>query len=380
MLPRRSIVLRYATIAAFSAVALLLWVTGPGGGDSVSVWLRMLHGPLNETEVKVEFVRLQYELNVTYPYVNKTVEELYQYVQLMRSQIPVNPHKFQYIINPTKICAHEDIFLLTYVHSAPAHHKRRMAIRETWGHPKNFPEFIHRVVFLMGKSKEHALQEALQMESDMYGDIIQEDFIDSYRNLTYKAIEGLKWISHHCAHARFILKTDDDIFVNIFTLVAHLRSIFKQTDGVSAPSQLLLCLVWYHMKVVREPKSKWYIPYAEFREDFFPTYCSGSAFVLSADVVKDMYNASLHTPFFWVDDFYVTGLLAKKVGVVHRKFNSVYVLGPSVFLDRFTEENKWRTLVFGHVHNLNHVFHVWKAVLRDRQLGGQRPMMEHIGS
>ena len=143
--------------------------------------------------------------------------------------------------------------------------------------------------------------------------------------------------------------------------------------AVAAPSRLLLCLVWYHMKVVRDPKSKWYIPRSEFPEDFFPTYCSGSAFVFTPDVARDMYNASLHTPFFWVDDFYVTGLLAKNVGVQHTKFNSVYVLGPSVFLERFTEENKWRTLVFGHVHNLNHVFHVWKMILRDRdQNGGQR--------
>ena len=262
-------------------------------------------------------------------------------------------------------CAGKNVFLLVYVHSHPDHHKKRTAIRETWGKPKNFHDTIIKVVFLMGIPKEQSVQEALHLESDTYGDIVQENFIDSYRNLTYKAIEGLKWITHNCGHAQFILKSDDDIFVNIFNLVVHLKSILQFRKGEM--SKLLLCLVWYRMKVIRDPKSKWYIPKNEFPDDYFPTYCSGSAYVLSPDVVSDMYNASLNTPFFWVDDFYITGLLASKVGVKHEKFNSVYVLGPSVFLDKFTERNKWRTLVFGHVHNLNHAHTVWKNILEDRK-------------
>ncbi|ELU06541.1 hypothetical protein CAPTEDRAFT_148283 [Capitella teleta] len=361
MLPRRSMVLRYALCLIFPCAILFLWVTGPS--ESESFLLRLLHQPLNETALRDELGVLERLLNITLPEKNRSIEELYGLVQNLRSQVPVNPHDFAYLINPKKVCSDGNIFLLTYVHSAPAHHKRRMAIRETWGHPRNIPDVKIRVVFLMGYSEEKSYQDALQMESDMYGDIIQENFLDSYRNLTYKAIEGLKWITHHCSQARFILKTDDDIFVNIFSLVTHLQSVFAEA---ALPNKLLLCLVWYHMKVVRDPKSKWYIPYHEFKEDFFPTYCSGSAFVMTPDVVRGMYNASLHTPFFWVDDYYVTGLLAHKVGVKHKKFNTVYVLGPSTFLQKFTEEDKWRTLVFGHVHNLNYVFRVWNMILEDR--------------
>ena len=39
----------------------------------------------------------------------------------------------------------------------------------------------------MGVQPQHAdLQQALYFESEQYGDIVQEDFLDSYRNLTYK--------------------------------------------------------------------------------------------------------------------------------------------------------------------------------------------------
>jgi len=319
---------------------------------------------INETQLRLEFEQLKLTVNATYNGENKTLEEIYRYVQAMRKEVPVNPHNFNYIINPKSVCANQEVFLLSYIHSAPEHHKRRTAIRETWGNPKNFPDLNFKLVFLMGKSKDPVMQAALQLESDIYSDIVQEDFIDSYRNLTYKAIMGLKWISHYCPHATFILKTDDDIFVNIFNLMNHLKSYWQFQKG--NVKQLLMCLVWYRMKVMRDPKSKWYLSKAEFKDDFFPTYCSGSAYIMSTDVVIDMYNVSLKTAFFWVDDFYITGLLAHKVGVVHKKFNSVYTLGPSTFLQKFTEQNKWRTLVFGHVHNLNQITQVWNNIRADR--------------
>ena len=40
-------------------------------------------------------------------------------------------------------------------------------------------------------------------------------FQDSYYNLTLKTVMGLKWVKDHCSQARFVMKTDDDIFVNL---------------------------------------------------------------------------------------------------------------------------------------------------------------------
>ena len=354
---------------------LYVWVAIPPSGGLV--WERLFsEEPLDETKLRSELSRLLLQVNTTpdLSIKNKTVGEIYRYVQELRKQVPVNPHNFNYVINPRNVCEGVDVFIISYVHSAPSHYKRRSAIRETWGDPRNFDEFVFRLVFLVGRPTDGNVQEALLMESDRYGDIVQEDFIDSYRNLTYKGIMGLKWVSQFCRRAAFILKTDDDIFVNIFNVASHLQGLEKREGRVT---KLLLCLVWYRMKVVRDPKSKWYLSRAEFKEDYFPTYCSGSAFMMSTDVAEQMYHASMETPFFWVDDFYVTGLLAKKVGVKHRKFNSVYTLGVSTFLDKFTEDSKWRTLTFGHVHNLNHMVRVWKKVVADRRPSSRNGSVLH---
>ena len=80
---------------------------------------------------------------------------------------------------------------------------------------------------------------------------------------------ALRWISRYCTHARYVLKTDDDIFVNAFNLLRHLSRIDRQAAATALPSPagglaraaaaprgLLLCLVWYTMTVMREGKWK----------------------------------------------------------------------------------------------------------------------------
>ncbi len=38
----------------------------------------------------------------------------------------------------------------------------------------------------------------------------------------------MKWISMYCKNVKFILKTDDDIIVNTFSLLHHLKTMSKR--------------------------------------------------------------------------------------------------------------------------------------------------------
>lgn len=375
MLPRKSTVVRYFLFATIFVIAFV-WLVSDGylkrndfaeAQKDIDVWLTA-----NESELLREFNKLRLEYGEDGPFSyqqaskNLSLSELRQEVLRMQQNRPKNPHPFRYVINPTSVCS-SDIFLLVYVHSAPAHFKKRMSIRETWGNGRNFQDVVIKVIFLCGiipTDEGHSVQDALLLEADTYGDIVQEDFVDSYRNLTYKGILGLKWVSSHCSHAQFLLKSDDDIFINIFSLVRHLQQLSLLRK--KPVRDLLLCLVWYRMKVMRDPRSKWYLSPTEFAGDIFPTYCSGSAFIMTPDVASAMFNASFRVQFFWVDDFYVTGLLAREVGVTHDNFNSVYMLSPSAFLQKFTEPNVSLTLVVGHVHKINYMKIVWNHVLAEQ--------------
>lgn len=49
----------------------------------------------------------------------------------------------------------------------------------------------------------------------MHNDVIVEDFVDSDENATLKSAFMLKWVSRNCNKASFLLKLEDDVFVNI---------------------------------------------------------------------------------------------------------------------------------------------------------------------
>jgi hypothetical protein len=162
----------------------------------------------------------------------------------------VNPHDFSYIQNPGyTVCnsSNSSVYILVYVHSGPTNYQRRIVIRETWATRTLFPDL--RLVFMIGKTLDQNIMKAIQYENELYQDIVQEDFIDSYKNLTYKGIMALKWISIYCSKTKYVLKVDDDIVVNTFTLINHLKFLDKHNPNKHST---ILCLLWQAMGVMRD--------------------------------------------------------------------------------------------------------------------------------
>ncbi|CAF0833343.1 unnamed protein product [Adineta ricciae] len=275
----------------------------------------------------------------------------------------VNPHDFLYILNPGySVCndSNSDLFVLVYVHSGPSNYQRRIVIRETWATRSLFPEM--RLIFMMGKSLDANQMKAIQYENEIYRDIVQEDFLDSYKNLTYKGIMALKWISKFCPNTKYILKVDDDIVVNTFTLLNHLKYLDKHKVDVRKGT--ILCLLWTAMTVMRDSKSKWYLSKEDFPFDKFPPYCSGSAYILTGDMAAKMYNASLYIPFFWVDDYYITGAVASAANVTYAQLGSLYTIPEQLAHTRFMSAKSFYTIMFGHFPNsLNSMREIWRRIL-----------------
>lgn len=67
-------------------------------------------------------------------------------------------------------------------------------------------------------------QDTIVSEHERHGDVLQHDFLDSYANLTMKTAFMLKWLAAgECAAAKFVMKVDDDAFVNPAVLWAALE-------------------------------------------------------------------------------------------------------------------------------------------------------------
>lgn len=93
------------------------------------------------------------------------------------------------------------------------------------------------------------LQELVEEESLHYSDIIQEGFVDSYNNLTLKSVMMLKWVVSNCHSVRYIMKTDDDMFVNINNLVRLLK--------VRNMSNLLVGALICGARPIADTQNKW---------------------------------------------------------------------------------------------------------------------------
>ena len=89
----------------------------------------------------------------------------------------------------------------------------------------------------MGYSSDRTQQERIRNESDVHKDLVQGVFLDTYKNLTYKTVMGHMWVSKFCSQAEFVVKADDDIFLDLYGLYT-VASRYK-SDKVST-NQLLI--------------------------------------------------------------------------------------------------------------------------------------------
>ena len=74
------------------------------------------------------------------------------------------------------------------------------------------------------------MQKKIYKESEKYEDIIQGDFIDTYHNLSYKAVMGNVWVSEFCEQAEFVVKADDDQFFDVYEVYFLTRAYLNSSD------------------------------------------------------------------------------------------------------------------------------------------------------
>ncbi|XP_057328034.1 beta-1,3-galactosyltransferase 1-like isoform X2 [Microplitis mediator] len=225
----------------------------------------------------------------------------------------INPDNNTAITSPELACGSSPPYLLIIVCSAVGNQKARTAIRSTWGSEQNLyylstsssANTTVKVVFLLGESTNDTLNAQILDENYEYGDIIQEKFIDTYNNLTLKSVMMLKWVTTTCPQATYLMKTDDDMYVNVPGLVKVIKS--RPTSAGTLMGSLIC-----NARPISDPKNKWYTPKYMFSEKTYPNYLSGTGYVMSLDVASKLYATALKTPLLHLEDVYLTGLCAKK--------------------------------------------------------------------
>ena len=242
----------------------------------------------------------------------------------------------------------KDMDLLIIIMSAPYHIEARTAIRQTWGHYGQRRDVS--VIFMLGSTRDTKIEKQLQQEQKLYGDIIRGRYLDSYSNLTLKTISSLEWVTIHCTDVKFILKTDDDMFINVPRLLSFIHKHERDNNVIFGR----LAKKW---KPIRNKKSKYYVSQAQYKPAVFPDFTTGPAYLLSRDVVNKLYEAALDQTYLKLEDVFTTGIVAHKLGIKRSHANE--------FLNKRISYNPCNVQrgISIHMVKYSEQFDLWKKLL-----------------
>ncbi|XP_069492154.1 beta-1,3-galactosyltransferase 5 [Ambystoma mexicanum] len=260
-----------------------------------------------------------------------------------------------FVLLPEAECEQKPPFLVILVTTTHKQVEARAAIRQTWGKDQMIGNKRIAVFFLLGTMTEQDFKAEVNLaaESLVYRDIIQKNFTDTYYNLTLKTVMGLEWVAHFCPQTNFVMKTDTDMFVNVFYLTELLGKKNRTTKFFTGYQKL-------NETPIRNIFSKWYVSEEEYPEKLYPPFCSGTGYVLSVDLAHDIFTISGSIPFFKLEDVFV-GLCLHQLKIKPEPLHSeeiffAYKIGFSIC--------KFRKIVTCHEIRPSELLMYWTALAR----------------
>ena len=262
----------------------------------------------------------------------------------------------KFIIDKKNFCSKEHGFgldLLVMVITSPSNFDARQAIRQTWG---GFAvERGSKLLFVVGHSSSFEINVKLKQEDNQYEDILQAQFEDAYYNLTLKSLAIVNWVADNCEKVKYVLKIDDDMFVNMQLLVdfAETREFKNVIIGKIAKKWL----------PHRDSNSKWYVPSSAYAGQVYPNFATGPAYLIHRDAIPNLVKVirSNATKVIKLEDVFLAGIVAEKAGV--RRLNY------SLFKNAYFEVSKCNFMRFitSHQHSPKEILRLWQIVYADKK-------------
>lgn len=197
----------------------------------------------------------------------------------------------------------KDIKTLITIKSATDHFEHRMAIRESWGSLKSLRI---KLLFLLGQSASTDVNEAIEKEFEDFDDIVQGSYIDSYNNLTLKALNGMEYRKKFCNEPEYILAIDDDTYVSVEDFKSHLEKFKPNSNFIECSERTVV-----NGKVWRQ--GRWAVEPSVYEAEKYPTYCNGPCYLMPKETADILYESTKNTPHdLQADDALISGILRSK--------------------------------------------------------------------
>ncbi|XP_033029877.1 beta-1,3-galactosyltransferase 1-like [Lacerta agilis] len=218
---------------------------------------------------------------------------------------------YKFLLNEPNKCRQRSPFLILLVITEPQHFATRQAIRQTWGNESSVPGVSILRLFLTGVHPTfgYLLQALLEEESSIHRDIIQQDFLDTYNNLTLKTLMGMEWISKFCPNVTYVVKADSDIFLNVNYMVSQLLQ-----PHLPPKKNYMTGYIYWKTKPLRDKVYKWYVPREVYPNETYPPYCAGPGYVFSGDLAKKIYQVAKTIKVINMEDAFM-GICLHELGI-----------------------------------------------------------------
>ncbi|TKR79798.1 hypothetical protein L596_013965 [Steinernema carpocapsae] len=176
---------------------------------------------------------------------------------------------------------------MVVIRSAPMSAGYRQYVRDSWA-PTLLPEVP--TVFVTG----HGNDDVLRKEHEKFGDILQLDFVDSYKNLTLKMMAIYGYILRAKPNIQDIIVINDDTIVNATAL--HQIAVSTSDDayvlGKVSRGYPRLLMWWL----------PWYVPGSMYPSMCYPPFIQGSSFIITRTAAQRILNGICEIPAIHLDD------------------------------------------------------------------------------
>ncbi|XP_056630227.1 beta-1,3-galactosyltransferase 5 [Diorhabda sublineata] len=313
---------------------------------------------LAAVSISVLFTLLYYmKINNNEFSVEVTEKKFLETTQTQKYEKLYEVNNFHYILSPNGCGNDSNIEALIIVTSYFGNVETRSAMRRAFSQD-DLKQINLKRVFLLGTAPldKYTTQASIENENLRFGDLVQGSFVEAYKNLTYKHTMGIKWASENCRYANYIIKMDDDTVVNIERIPTLLKSL-----KLSKKSKYFIAgYVLRNMVPIREPANKWYVTKEEYELSYYPTFVSGWFYITTPKTAEQLYKLSQNTKYFWIDDTFITGILAQQLQIKHfdiSKYFAVHSEYMECCLDDIRSKNLNCDVIIGPNGGNNNLFY-----------------------
>ncbi|XP_069673698.1 beta-1,3-galactosyltransferase 6-like [Periplaneta americana] len=221
----------------------------------------------------------------------------------------INGHNRTLLSN--KYTKSNDILLIILILTSPVNVNRRNIIRDTWLSLFNNDTVVKHYFVIGSDNLFEDTRLRIEEEQSRYHDLmLLPNVVDNYSSLTRKILEAFLWLHNRRDNFQYMLKCDDDSFVQVDKVVSELKTRKLKSEGslywgfFNGRAQVKVSGKW--------KESDWILC------DYYLPYALGGGYVLAQRLVHFIASNAEFLRLYKSEDVSV-GVWLSAVNDVHRK-------------------------------------------------------------